>query len=339
MKYVKHFSINGIDTKQVACIELNGRPNTATEGAVGLLGVDITSPTHEVYKCVAVNGSIYTWELLSAGMSVISAKITGEGGASKSFPYSALLIPDNYLIKMGDLIIDSEGYLYQISSIENESCTATYCGTHIGGIASGDKDYSLVVTDGKLQLVTESGNVISNIDYLVPDGITTARDAATGKVKTIGIYTIGDTALKIFYGTQADYNNLTDAQKANLFPIITDNVYVKESTINEIKNGTIEVGALSKSVGTISCSTALVPSYVFVADKGSIVIFDKGFGGTLTLLVGDGTDTYYSSRTDDGEYISAQYKGISGNGKPFYYVYYHNSSGTRVERTLSYRII
>ena len=67
MHYVKEFTINGITTRQAACIELQGRPNAATEGAVGVLGMDVTSPTHEVYKCTAVKGSVYTWELLSSG--------------------------------------------------------------------------------------------------------------------------------------------------------------------------------------------------------------------------------------------------------------------------------
>ena len=61
MHYVKHFNICDVDTKQVACIELHGKPNAATEGAVGVLGIDVDSPLHETYKCVAVNGSIYTW--------------------------------------------------------------------------------------------------------------------------------------------------------------------------------------------------------------------------------------------------------------------------------------
>ena len=71
MHYVKQFKINGVDTKQVACIELQGVPNAATEGSVGVLGMDMSSPTHEVYRCVAVNGSIYTWEILfRSGTSV-----------------------------------------------------------------------------------------------------------------------------------------------------------------------------------------------------------------------------------------------------------------------------
>lgn len=62
MRYVKHFDINGVDARQVACIELHGAPNAATEGAVGVLGIDVDSPAHKMYKCVAVKGSIYTWE-------------------------------------------------------------------------------------------------------------------------------------------------------------------------------------------------------------------------------------------------------------------------------------
>ena len=72
--FVKKFDINGVKTKQVACIELHGKPNAATKGAVGVLGIDVDSPAHEVYKCVAVNGAIYTWQLLS-GESVAPTSI------------------------------------------------------------------------------------------------------------------------------------------------------------------------------------------------------------------------------------------------------------------------
>lgn len=127
MHYVKQFKINGVDTKQVACIELKGKPNTATEGAVGLLGIDTSSPTHEVYKCVAVNGSIYTWELLSSGVSTIATTMSGEGEDNVNFPYETLKTPSGYVIKVGDLILDSKGYLYQIHSINADHCVADYC--------------------------------------------------------------------------------------------------------------------------------------------------------------------------------------------------------------------
>lgn len=147
MHYVKQFSINGVDTKQVACIELQGKPNAATEGYVGVLGIDMISPLHEVYKCVAVNGSIYTWELLSSGMSTLTSTTTGNGEESFLFPYSELKIPSGYLIKNGDLIIDSEGYLYQISSIGVDSCSATYCGTQFLKGNQGDPGISPTVGD------------------------------------------------------------------------------------------------------------------------------------------------------------------------------------------------
>lgn len=247
MHYVKHFNINGVDTKQVACIELQGAPNAATEGAIGVLGMDMTSPTHEVYRCVAVNGSVYTWELLSAGMSIINATITGEGGESKSFPYVKLNIPEKYLIKVGDLIIDSEGYLYRVNAIGAESCNTVYCGTHIGGIASGDKDFRLFLNNGKLLLVTESGAIVSSIDYLLPDNTTLYRDRATGKTSVIAVTTINGELIRFFVGKQETYDSLTEEQKKNLFAIITDDK-TKEVILAAITELHMNYGALRESL-------------------------------------------------------------------------------------------
>ena len=129
MHYVKHFNINGVDTRQTACIELRGKPNAATEGWIGVLGIDTTSPTHEVYKCVAVNGSIYTWELLSSGLSILSANTSGGGSNSAQFPYDNLNTPSGYVVKIGDSIIDADGNLYRVESLGSTYCTATYCMT------------------------------------------------------------------------------------------------------------------------------------------------------------------------------------------------------------------
>ena len=138
MHYVTQFDINGVASRQAACIELHGKPNAATEGFVGVLGVDLDSPTHDVYKCVAVNGSIYTWELLSSGMSVIVATTSASGASSTSFSYSMLRIPRDYVVKVGDTILDSEGYLYQVTAINETYCEANYTGTKLasGGAAS-----------------------------------------------------------------------------------------------------------------------------------------------------------------------------------------------------------
>lgn len=146
MHYVKHFDINGVDTKQVACIELPSKPNAATEGSVGLLGIDMSSPTHDVYKCVAVNGSIYTWELLSSGLSIMSASISGQGAKSYEYPYANLRTPSEYVVKVGDLILDSGGFLYQIDALGATSVSASYCGTQV--VAYGMSAYQLAVEQG-----------------------------------------------------------------------------------------------------------------------------------------------------------------------------------------------
>ena len=146
MHYVKDFDIDGVVTRQVACIELHGKPNAATEGYVGVLGIDMDSPLHDVYKCVAVNGSIYTWDLLSSGLSIMSATVSGRGAETARFEYAKLKKPSTYVIKIGDLILDGEGYLYQIDGLNIDYCDASYCGTQV--VAYGMSAYQLAVKNG-----------------------------------------------------------------------------------------------------------------------------------------------------------------------------------------------
>ncbi len=82
MHYVKHFDILGVETAQIPCIELQGVPNTATEGAVGLLGINMLSEDHELYVCVAVKGNVYTWMPLKDGkdgVSVVKTELNDDG--------------------------------------------------------------------------------------------------------------------------------------------------------------------------------------------------------------------------------------------------------------------
>ncbi len=310
MHYVKQFHINGVDTKQVACIELHGAPNTATEGAVGVLGMDITSPTHEIYKCVAVNGSVYTWELLSAGMSIMSATETGEGALTKVFPYTSLRYPKGYLIKRGDLILDSEGYLYRVTAFGAEYCDTEYCGTHIGGIASGDKDYTLSVEDGKLQLVTESGNVVSEVDALLADEETIYRNPTTGRAYVMGAITTNDTVVRFFKGTRTQYNALTAVQKDGLIACITDEDIIAKvgdnsTKITRIINGDTEVGnakrAKSVDVTSAEVKSVTVEGGADVAlERNTVYMASLGDGAIMLLAVGSDdvtsdTKDYFSS--------------------------------------------
>lgn len=233
MHYVKQFNINGVDTKQVSCIELRGKPNAATEGAVGLLGIDVISPLHEVYKCVAVNGSIYTWELLSSGLSTLAATISGNGEEVAQFPYDKLKIPAGYLIKKGDLIIDSLGYLYQIDAIGVTSCDAKYCevgftkgenGTpgltpYIGDNGTwwiGDEDTGVIArtcqATGTFHVVTEGvSETETYIEFAIaldfePKLIVGIRKDGSTQFFWVGgryVFTLGDW----YYGGDAPYVN------------------------------------------------------------------------------------------------------------------------------------
>lgn len=177
MHYVKQFNINGVDTRQVSCIELRGKPNAATEGSVGVLGIDITSPTNDVYKCVAVNGSIYTWELLSSGMSIISAKVSGSGQDNVNFLYENLRTPAMYVVKVGDLILDTEGFLYVISVLNSTYCVATYYGVNL--IATTHKHSANDVLAGTL-----AGQVVANSAGQNPD-TSLLRNSRLVSVETI----------------------------------------------------------------------------------------------------------------------------------------------------------
>lgn len=64
MNYVESFDLLGLEAKQIPCIKLNGAPTTSTEGAVGLLGMDISSEPYDLYKCVDVNENGYIWKLV-----------------------------------------------------------------------------------------------------------------------------------------------------------------------------------------------------------------------------------------------------------------------------------
>lgn len=197
MHYVQHFKINNVDTKQVACIELNGKPNAATEGYVGVLGIDMTSPLHDVYKCVSVNGAIYTWELLSSGLSIMSARKSGGGEKSVQYPYESLRTPKMYVVKIGDLILDKEGFLYQIESLHSTYCVATYTGTQV--VAYGMSAYALAV---------DNGYEGTEEEWL---------ESLRAELKTVD----GGT-MKLFVGTQAEYEALPNEHKQDLFAIITD---------------------------------------------------------------------------------------------------------------------
>lgn len=155
MKYAKKYRFGGVDSTLTACVEVQGKPTTTTEGEVGLLTIDVSSPTHEVYKCVAVNGAIYTWELLSSGMSILSSSEAGGGKNTAIFTYESINKTNDYVVKVGDLILDSRGYLYSITALGNTSCDAKYTNIFLNRDGVG-------ISNVEQKSVTDKTGVITN---------------------------------------------------------------------------------------------------------------------------------------------------------------------------------
>ena len=59
MNYIKQFDVAGSPVRQRPSLTGNGAPTTSTEGAIGELYID--SLSGQMYKCVGVSGSTYTW--------------------------------------------------------------------------------------------------------------------------------------------------------------------------------------------------------------------------------------------------------------------------------------
>lgn len=295
MHYVKEFNINGVATKQVACIELHGKPNAATEGYVGVLGVDVDSPTHDVYKCVAVNGSIYTWELLSSGLSIMSSSINGEGKISVQFAYDTLKTPPMYTVKKGDLILDTEGYLYQIDSIFSTYCVATYCGTQIAKYG-------------------KSGVYVGSEEPPHPD-INVWIDP-DGDVDSLVVQTTGDSETQVMSQKAIRKNfqelskNLLDYKNVELYnySLASDRVdeysYCRSFCIDITNAGAdkvrIHVGALTNRLNAVTSPTPMEKG-----PHGLTTVVKQEFaseGKTVTLDMLDGTTYlwcyFYNSRYD-----------------------------------------
>lgn len=73
MEYVNAMQVGGREVAFVACIPMSGKPSKTTAGEVGVLAMDTSSATKDVYKCVAETEDGYFWELLASG---------GTGGGS-----------------------------------------------------------------------------------------------------------------------------------------------------------------------------------------------------------------------------------------------------------------
>lgn len=289
MKFVDAFNINGVCAKQIPCIKLNGRPNAATEGRVGLLGIDVTSPLYEVYKCVAVNGSIYTWELLAPSLpegtdhSKIISSHDADKGAHPDIRDAILAIRANG-VQQHPLFAESEewlntegnadttklyvlpnafiySYMYKETAIPGgaaytnklPTATETYNGDKVyEDTTQGTKGYVIGVR------ISGSSGSVSTHSGMLATGFIKAPDGKT--LDGARIRTVGFTTSKATMGCQVVSYNASGARISNYqwgsgTDASTADVYIADFTLDSATYGTgitsIRISASSASSPTI----------------------------------------------------------------------------------------
>jgi hypothetical protein len=271
MAFVKGFDINGINTIQTACIELQGRPNAATEGAVGLLAIDMSSHTKDVYKCVKVEGAIYTWELLSSGMSILNSSESGNGIATATFTYSAIRMTDKYVVKVGDLILDSKGYLYRITRLNNTYCEAEYCNLFINRDGVG-------ISEVEQGLISDASGTVNKITIKLTDGSEYSFNVKNGQTAYELAVANGYEGTEkewldnLGYGSWLKGRVVTQAEYDALSPEEKDKpgyMYVVKDAPVKVEHATTADRATNANHATEASSLKLTDSYTAVLESGT----------------------------------------------------------------------
>lgn len=282
MHYVKEFNINGITTRQAACIELRGKPNAATEGYVGVLGMDVTSPTREVYKCTEVRGSIYTWELLSSGGGASGktayeyARDGGYTGTETQFGELLANAVDKRNITLG---LNTDGLVY----------------VFVDGVPVGNG----------IALPSKAGDVVGNVD--IGNNIVLIGDLADGtytvkyEMEDGSTVNIGNLVLdtNVYYSIT---NNLTNCVSSNgSTSVAQGNSYSATITANdgyELKSVSVTMGgtAVSVSSGTINIASVTGDIVITaVAEAVSTNALHKAINADGTPYIGTNGEKGYKT--------------------------------------------
>ena len=99
MNFVDSLNLFGVEAKQIPTMILHGAPSESTEGAVGLLGMDVDSESHDLYKCVAASDGVYTWEIVSGG----------EGSSAAYIAKTVTLSADGWMQRS-----EADGFIYEL---------------------------------------------------------------------------------------------------------------------------------------------------------------------------------------------------------------------------------
>lgn len=222
MVYVKHFDILGIETAQIPCIELQGVPNTATVGAAGLLGMDVTSAGREIYVCTKVEGAIYTWQPLKDGKdgaSVIKSEINDSGELILTLSDGKVL--NAGVVRGGDgvgvtnaEIIDGQ-LVFTLSNGKTLNVGEVSGGTGGSGVGMSDAE----INDKGELVITLSDGTVKNLGKVTAEnGVSITKMELNDNYELIATYSNGTSAnlgsIKTDYALKAEF-----AERVNPYQI------------------------------------------------------------------------------------------------------------------------
>lgn len=84
--FVKSFNIFGTEAIQITCITLHGYPDENTQGAIGIIGMDVDSQNKDLYKCVGIDENGYIWVKIDIPIKV--SDLENDSGYVKNTDYA-----------------------------------------------------------------------------------------------------------------------------------------------------------------------------------------------------------------------------------------------------------
>ena len=185
MNYVKHFNLFGTEARQITCLELEGVPTSSTEGEVGVLGIDVTSDTLDLYKCTYANNDVYAWEKVVKDIIQTASSNTeindldvnnGELKGIKEVNFYG------HSTQESGATLSSPKKITLPGNINSINC----CGQHTWGFI-GSVDYPLIATNnykdsGYVDLINNKIHYKRFIKKIVLDGTETYTQ--DGKIKS-----------------------------------------------------------------------------------------------------------------------------------------------------------
>ena len=252
MNYVKYFDILGVNTAQIPCVELQGVPNTATEGVVGLLGINVLSDEHELYKCVEVKGGIYTWMPIKNGKDGVSIIKTELNDSCEL----VITFSDGTQTNLG--VIKGEkgekGEQADLTKIKEKNE-----GKYIGFWSGNTEAYEdLEIKEDDTWYLLEDDTTLDEID----EALTNAENKISefdAKVK----------------GFESRTKAVEDA-----IPLVEDEIFNLKNDITNIENGTTEV-AKAKDTRTVN-GVSITKGLKYKADNGYIIPVKKILSNAIT---------------------------------------------------------